>query len=216
MVWFRNSRATDVFLSKVWPHNSNIRMSYFDSSINQSVNQSIQYFIFPRLCPYSRYFMYVVVVCVWSRWRDRWSTVIGIHSIWDSQGEVGGKAIKMSDFQERQFISQLSWNMTGCWWMKQEGRGASVWQVVSGFIECLQRRAEQSEVPYNGHVFHLTLATWERLTFNFGSYLSLITVCDCHAQTSAPLSCAVKMTTFYLKWLFKALKGKGMKLNCAW
>lgn len=186
MVWFRNSRATDVFLSKVWPHNSNIRMSYFDSSINQSVNQSIQYFIFPRLCPILK----VLSACSGGRcvvslmWPMKYSYWYSFH-LRQSRGSRGG-AIKMSDFQKRQFISQLSWNMTGCWWMKQEGRGACVWQVVSGFVECLRRRAEQSGVPRNGHMFHLTLATWERLTFNFGFYLSLITVRDRHAQTSAP------------------------------
>lgn len=90
----------------------------------------------------------------------------------------------MSDFQKRQFISQLSWNMTGCWWMKQEGRGASVWQVVSEFMECLLSRAEMSGVQYNGPAFHLTLPTCERLTFNFGFYLLLITAGDCRARTA--------------------------------
>lgn len=52
------------FLRKVWP----LKMSYFDSSINQPISQSIKAFnTFPKLCPYSRYFMYVMVVCVWSR-----------------------------------------------------------------------------------------------------------------------------------------------------
>lgn len=151
---------------------------------------------FPGLCPYSRPFLHVVLLSVylWPHRCDLWSTVIGIHSIERSRGAGGGQGgggaegkgegreevIKMSDFQRRQFISQLSWNMTGCWWMKQEGRGASVWQVVSRFMECLPRRAKQSGVQYNGLVFRLTLPTWERLTFNFGFCLWLITVCDCH------------------------------------
>lgn len=50
------------FSVKSRPHNSNVRMSYFDSSINQSVKKSIQY-----LLKYSRYFLHVVVVGVWSR-----------------------------------------------------------------------------------------------------------------------------------------------------
>lgn len=88
--------------------------------------------------------------------------------------------------------------------MKQEGRGASVWQVVSGFMECLHTRAGQSGVQYNGHVFHLTLATWERLTFNFGFYLLLITACDCRARTS---DFAVRHTLVDLKW-WKCRKAK--------
>lgn len=108
MVWFRNLKGYwwlgHITATSEWA-------ILIAQSINQSVNQSIRYFIFPRLCPYSRYFMCVAVACVWSRWCERSSTVIGIHSIWDSRGEAGGgawggEAIKMSDFQEeRQFIS---------------------------------------------------------------------------------------------------------------
>lgn len=72
--------------------------------------------------------------------------------------------------------------------LMNETRGQRCLCVTGRLRVCrvLRRRAEQSGVPRNGHVFHLTLATWERLTFNFGFDLSLITVRDRHAQTSAP------------------------------
>lgn len=156
--------------------------------------------------------MHVAVVCVWSRWCDRWSTVIGIHSISDSRGEAGGGGGGVSRWatsgRNGNSFLQLSWNMTGCWWMKQEGRGAPVWQVVSGFMECLQRRAEQSGVPRNGHVFHLTLATWERLTFNFGFYICRWLQCVTVMHKLAPPSLQSKLMHVIWNGYLKRWKAK--------
>lgn len=206
----------------VWQQHQNelFRINFFFDefwSLNQSINQSIKASdtLFFQDYVHTQGTSCVYWWCGLVDVTDEVQLLVFIPSE-TVEGKRGGRAIKMSDFQERQFISQLSWNMTGCWWMKQEGRGAPVWQVVSGFMECLQRRAEQSGVPHNGHVFHLTLATWEGLTFNFGFYICRWLQCVTVMHKLAPPSFAVKMTAFYLKWLFKASKGKGLKLNCAW
>lgn len=186
-------------------------MSYFDRSINQSISQSKHSILYFSKIMSTLKVLHVCSggLCVVSlMWPMKYSYWYSFH-LRQSRGSRGGRPSRWATSRRNgNSFLQLSWNMTGCWWMKQEGRGAPVWQVVSGFMECLQRRAEQSGVPRNGHVFHLTLATWERLTFNFGFYICRWLQCVTVMHKLAPPSLQSKRLHVIWNGYLKRWKAK--------